>query len=170
MMAWTAQVAVASILVRGAVGPLAPESRTFPWVALTLVVAVGLVYPVGRAITAAVLPRDIPDGRRCPRCEWAELRPLRMRGRGLFEPVQRYRCGACWTSFELAGKSLVEVGQPEAIEPSEIRYLEHPGAGSIDESGIEFLGVVGPPSRTSAARSCPEGVRSGVEDRGAARR
>lgn len=154
MMVWTAQVALASVAVRSVAGPVESGRTSLGWFAVTMVLAGSVFLPIGRAVSAMMLPRDIGDEPRCPRCARAELRPLRTGGRGIFDAVQRYRCGACWTSFDRAEGGLVERSQPEPAGSPGIWYVEAAGSGSTG-AGIEFLGEVEPAPRTSTAGPCP---------------
>ncbi len=156
LTAYVAVVAVVAIAVRSVAGPVATEGTSLRWATLTLVLACSLFLPAGRAVAAVVFPRDIADEPRCPRCARAELRPLRTGGRGIFDPAQRYRCGACWTLFDVEDGALVERPEAEDAEPPrspDIWFVES-GGGEATDAGIEFLGDVGPPSRTSAVGPC----------------
>lgn len=143
-MILTAQVALAAVLVRSIVEPLASDGASLRWVAVTIGFALASWAMLDHLTNTLLGPGRVDEGRRCPRCRRADLRPIVPNGRGLFDPVDSYRCGACGTEYREQRQDLVEAIRPPSPPPPPpgpppIRFLEPEPARPIDPTGIEFL-------------------------------
>ncbi len=142
VMLVTLHVAVVAAAVRALAEPTSLVGSFLLWVPVSIVVAVFLSWPIGRAITSAFQPESGSVDRLCPGCGCLGLRPLVRPGGGLFAPVVGHRCAGCGTTYRrVDGETLAEVPLAESApagEP-EIRFLAGGGSADPDDSGIRFL-------------------------------
>jgi DNA-directed RNA polymerase subunit RPC12/RpoP len=141
VMVVTLHVAVISYAVRSLSRPTSLAGSFAVWVPISILLALFLSLPMGRAISAAFGPGQGDAHRRCPRCGFGELRPLLRARSGLFQPLTGYRCAGCKTTYRQVGEAVVEELAPAgpAADLSGIHF-EPPGpVGSVEDPGIRFL-------------------------------
>jgi hypothetical protein len=157
VMVVTIHVAAVAYVIRSLIAP-SSVAISLVWVPVTISVAVFLSWPLGRAITWAFDPGELPVDRTCPNCGRGEVRPLIRPGTGLFQPASGYRCVSCWTTFRHDGGryDLQEPRWEGPVDPSGIAYLSDPAG----EDEIRFLDEGPKPagvldeSRTSGRSTC----------------
>jgi hypothetical protein len=125
-MVATLYVAVVAYVIRALTRSASLVGSFVVWVPLTIVLALFLFWPIGRAIASAFEPREVTIDSACPKCGRREFRPLVREGAELFQPVASYRCAVCLTTLRRVGSSYVEERAPARNGPP-------------DSSGIEFL-------------------------------
>jgi len=139
VMIVTIHVAVISYALRSFTKPDGPGGSVAVWVPLSILLALFLSMPMGRAVAAAFGPGDGSRGGRCPGCGRGELRPLLRSGAGLFAPVVGYRCAGCKTTYRPVGEAIIEEpapGGPGAAGPEGILFEPDPPG---DDREIRFL-------------------------------
>jgi len=141
VMLVTLHVAVVAAIFRSLGRPTTLSGSFVFWVPLTILFAVFLSWPLGRALSAAFQADPESGMSRCGECGTFDLRPLLRSGAGLFGPVAGYRCPRCGVTYRVAEggiiveRPIMEVGTGE---DSGIEFLfEVPRPG--DREGIRFL-------------------------------
>ena len=147
VMIVTAHVAVVALVVRSFAGPKS-LAEALAWVVVTIILAIGISWPVGLAVTSAFNPVDISFDRACKRCGRREIRPLIAAGKDLFHPATGYRCAACWTIYRVEDSGeplLLDTTAIERPDSSGIAYLSDP----LSDEEMRFFDEGAEPHRLS---------------------
>jgi hypothetical protein len=144
VMIVTLYVAVVAYGIRVLTRPISLAGSFGFWAPLAIVVALGLCWPLGQAISRA-FDSEPGFGRICPRCQGGTLRPLLRAGGGLFQPLTGYRCTICRLTIRVVdGRTFEEAPheptEPEVPDTTGIAFVEPPAPTSTASPGeIQFL-------------------------------